>query len=74
MGSTEVGSDPASIWKFVSFILAFVVTVISGSLVAVAKMLLAEKAARLADHESIIEKLENAREARNRRETDRRDA
>lgn len=41
---------------------------VTGALVTVAKMLLAEKVARLSDREAIIDKLEEAREAKNRRD------
>ncbi len=67
--AAEVANDPAAIWKFVAFILGGTVVTLSLALVKVATMLLAEKMARIADKEGIIEKLEEAREARNRRET-----
>lgn len=65
----EVANDPAAIWKFVSYVLCGVVVTVTSALVVVAKMLLAEKMARIADKEALIEKLEAARETRYRRES-----
>jgi len=75
MDPSAVGGDPAAIWKFVSFTLSGVVVVIASALVKVSSLLLAERMARLVDRETVIAKLEAAREAKNRREnTERRES